>query len=256
MFCTQCGSEMPEGVSHCLICGAPARIVLPRPGAAPVPPTPADPFAQDAPAPEGPAPEPFAPPAPADPPAPGRPIRGLEGEGLSDPPEPPAASSEPPAPGYAPPPAPGPAYQAPPPAPAYARGPACQPPAAGPAYQAPAPGGPYTGQPGPYVPPPPAYPPQPPVSGPAYPAYHQYAGGIDSPETVSLGEWLVSYLLMLVPIANLVLPFVWAFGAGQKPSKRNWARAMLIVMGVSLLLCLLVGAALYGWMMSEVLPYL
>lgn len=51
MFCTQCGSEMPEGVSHCLICGAPARIVLPRPGAAPMPPTPADPFAQDAPAP-------------------------------------------------------------------------------------------------------------------------------------------------------------------------------------------------------------
>lgn len=30
MFCTQCGSELPEGVTHCMVCGAPVRAVAGR----------------------------------------------------------------------------------------------------------------------------------------------------------------------------------------------------------------------------------
>ena len=45
---------------------------------------------------------------------------------------------------------------------------------------------------------------------------------------VSLGEWMLTYLLMAIPCVNLVMLFVWAFGNGAPKSKSNWAKAALI----------------------------
>ncbi|MDR3085087.1 MAG: hypothetical protein LBU47_02115 [Christensenellaceae bacterium] len=48
-------------------------------------------------------------------------------------------------------------------------------------------------------------------------------------ETVGLGEWVGTFLLQCIPIVGFVLLLVWAFGSGAKPSKQNYARAMLIL---------------------------
>jgi len=53
-------------------------------------------------------------------------------------------------------------------------------------------------------------------------------------------------VLMCIPLVNLVMPFVWAFGGGNIPeSKRNWARAMLIwaliIIAIYILLFVFVG---------------
>lgn len=47
-------------------------------------------------------------------------------------------------------------------------------------------------------------------------------------ETVSVGDWLGSLFLTLIPVVGIVLVFVWAFGSSTKPSKRNFFRAYLI----------------------------
>ena len=47
---------------------------------------------------------------------------------------------------------------------------------------------------------------------------------------VSVGNWLVTYLLMCIPIVNLIMLFVWGFGGGTPVSKANWAKASLIWM--------------------------
>lgn len=52
-------------------------------------------------------------------------------------------------------------------------------------------------------------------------------------DTVSVGEWVGTMLLMLIPVVNIVLLFVWAFG-GAKPSKRNFFRAYLLLAVISL----------------------
>ena len=62
----------------------------------------------------------------------------------------------------------------------------------------------------------------------------QFMGDLEEP--VSLGDWIVCYLLMCVPCVNLIMLFIWAFGSGHKKSKANWAKAQLIVMGVFILL--------------------
>lgn len=45
---------------------------------------------------------------------------------------------------------------------------------------------------------------------------------------VTMGEWVVTLLLCALPVVNIIMLFVWAFGGGAKASKRNWARAALL----------------------------
>jgi len=48
--------------------------------------------------------------------------------------------------------------------------------------------------------------------------------------TMSLGDWLITFLIMMIPIANLVMLIIWAFGGNTQPTKANWAKAALILM--------------------------
>ena len=56
---------------------------------------------------------------------------------------------------------------------------------------------------------------------------------------MTVGDWVGSILLLLIPIANIVLLFVWAFGDMAPQSKRNWARAQLIWMLIAFVLVFL-----------------
>ncbi len=53
-------------------------------------------------------------------------------------------------------------------------------------------------------------------------------------ETVSFGEWVGTFVLLLIPIVGFILMLVWAFGSGAKPSKRNFARAYFLVWVIGL----------------------
>jgi len=47
-------------------------------------------------------------------------------------------------------------------------------------------------------------------------------------------DWLITILVIqLVPIVNIVMLFVWGFGEGNI-NRRNFCRAYLIVMGISI----------------------
>jgi hypothetical protein len=48
--------------------------------------------------------------------------------------------------------------------------------------------------------------------------------------TVTLGEWLVTLLIASIPVINLIMLFIWAFGSNTKICKANWAKATLLWM--------------------------
>ncbi|MBQ7973189.1 MAG: hypothetical protein IJ291_07025 [Lachnospiraceae bacterium] len=84
------------------------------------------------------------------------------------------------------------------------------------------------------------------------------------PNTVSTADWFWSMLLLCIPLVNLIMLFVWAFGS-SKPSKRNFGKAyliwMLVGIGISLLIGLIVvlvmivtGASL-ATILSEMMYY-
>lgn len=49
-------------------------------------------------------------------------------------------------------------------------------------------------------------------------------------EDVSMGEWMWTILLLCIPIVNIILLIVWAFGGGTNPSKANYCKAQLLWM--------------------------
>ena len=69
---------------------------------------------------------------------------------------------------------------------------------------------------------------------------------------VSVGEWIITILLMAIPVVNLVMALVWAFGGGANPSKANFAKASLIWMVIGIVLTImfyvLFGAAMFAAM--------
>jgi hypothetical protein len=56
---------------------------------------------------------------------------------------------------------------------------------------------------------------------------------------VSIGEWVVTILIASLPLIGLIMLFVWAFGDGANPSKKNWAIATLIWFAIAIVLAIL-----------------
>ncbi len=65
---------------------------------------------------------------------------------------------------------------------------------------------------------------------------------------VSTGDWVVTFLLLCIPIVNIILLFVWAFGSNTPISKANFAKAsliwMLIAIALNVALFIVFGAAI------------
>lgn len=70
------------------------------------------------------------------------------------------------------------------------------------------------------------------------PVYQQPVQGLEEP--MSLGEWMITLLIMFIPCVNIVMMFVWAFSKNQKQSKSNFFKAQLIYTGIVILLYLIV----------------
>lgn len=55
-------------------------------------------------------------------------------------------------------------------------------------------------------------------------------------EPVSFKEWMITILIMLIPVVNIVMFFVWAFGGSAKKSKSNFFKAMLIYLAIAIII--------------------
>jgi chromate transport protein ChrA len=56
---------------------------------------------------------------------------------------------------------------------------------------------------------------------------------------LSVKDWLVTLLLMAIPIVGIVLLFVYAFGSNENVNRQNWAKAQLIMLAIVLVLVVL-----------------
>ncbi|MFE5320434.1 hypothetical protein ACFQ88_17140 [Paenibacillus sp. NPDC056579] len=55
------------------------------------------------------------------------------------------------------------------------------------------------------------------------------AATLSQAPVVSVKHWMLTFILCAIPIVNIVMLFVWAFGDGTNPNKRNYARASLLL---------------------------
>jgi uncharacterized integral membrane protein len=64
---------------------------------------------------------------------------------------------------------------------------------------------------------------------PAHPGNNGYGynPGQEVSPVISVKEWMLMTLVMIIPIVNIIMMFVWAFGEGN-PTKKNYFKASLL----------------------------
>ena len=65
-------------------------------------------------------------------------------------------------------------------------------------------------------------------------------------QPMSIGDWIITGIIFAIPIIGFVMLFVWAFGSKTQPSKANWAKATLIMIGISIVLTFLFLGTMLG----------
>lgn len=75
---------------------------------------------------------------------------------------------------------------------------------------------------------------------PQYQGYQTYQNTGDMEEPMSVKEWLITDLLLMIPCVNIILVFVWAFSSSEKKSKSNYFKANLILAGCVLAFYLII----------------
>ncbi|BFT74464.1 MULTISPECIES: hypothetical protein [Paenibacillus] len=71
--------------------------------------------------------------------------------------------------------------------------------------------------------------------------------GLDQREKVmTVKNWLITSLILMIPIANIVMLFVWAFGDSANKNKSNYAKASLIMMAIFIVLYAIFAIAFFS----------
>jgi len=63
---------------------------------------------------------------------------------------------------------------------------------------------------------------------------------------VTIGDWIITFILMAIPVVNIIMIFVWAFGSGAPESKANWAKAVLIWFLIGIVLVVLFWSTIFA----------
>ena len=63
---------------------------------------------------------------------------------------------------------------------------------------------------------------------------------------VSVKEWLITNLIMMIPLVNIVMMLVWAFNSNTNPNKANYFKAALILFAIVMVIYLVLAVVFFG----------
>lgn len=69
---------------------------------------------------------------------------------------------------------------------------------------------------------------------------NSYVAAQNNPEPVSIKDWIITMLLMIIPFVGIIMLIVWAASSSTNPSKKNFAIATLIFWGAFTLLYIII----------------
>ncbi|PYI54993.1 hypothetical protein [Paenibacillus flagellatus] len=82
------------------------------------------------------------------------------------------------------------------------------------------------------------------------PTQHYQAAPQQTAPVLTMKDWMITILLLAIPVVNIVMLFVWAFGGGTNPNKANYAKAALIWALIGIVLYILIMVVFIGGILS------
>jgi len=69
-------------------------------------------------------------------------------------------------------------------------------------------------------------------------------------QPMTIGEWIITFIITYIPIVGIIMLFVWAFGGDTHPSKKTWAQAMLILFAIAIVLGIIFAGIIFSMLSS------
>lgn len=57
-------------------------------------------------------------------------------------------------------------------------------------------------------------------------------------KVVSVQKWIITLLIMMIPLVNIICLIVWAFSNNENKNRSNWAKAQLLIFLISIVLAI------------------
>ncbi|PIT13684.1 hypothetical protein BGI33_09460 [Snodgrassella alvi] len=70
---------------------------------------------------------------------------------------------------------------------------------------------------------------------------------------MSIGDWLITLFIFCIPLVNLIMMLVWAFGGNSNPNRANFCKAYLILMVIGIILWFAL-MAVFGSILASSIP--
>lgn len=80
--------------------------------------------------------------------------------------------------------------------------------------------------------------------------YNPYQMPAQDNSVMSVGDWVVTMLIVAIPLVGFVMLFIWAFGDNTNQNKANFAKAYLIWLAISIVLVIMVYALFFSAIMA------
>jgi Mg2+/Co2+ transporter CorB len=73
---------------------------------------------------------------------------------------------------------------------------------------------------------------------------------------ITVGDWILTLILLGIPLINLIMLLIWAFGGSAHPSKKSYAQATLILTLIVFVIVILfvIFAAILGASVATLAP--
>lgn len=71
-------------------------------------------------------------------------------------------------------------------------------------------------------------------------------------EIISTGEWVLYIFLFAIPLVNIIILCIWAFGDQSNPTKTNYGRAMLIWIAIGIVLYIIFAFVLFSFFAASI----
>ncbi|WP_077369036.1 hypothetical protein [Anaerosalibacter sp. Marseille-P3206] len=82
--------------------------------------------------------------------------------------------------------------------------------------------------------------------------YQNHIESSDKYEIMSVKDWVITLLLLVIPIVNIILLFVWAFSGDTNENKKNYCKAQLImlaiILGINIIIAIISGISMLSLM--------
>jgi len=74
--------------------------------------------------------------------------------------------------------------------------------------------------------------------------YGKYSTSMVREDPLTVVEWMISLIILMIPVVNIIMTFVWAFGSGNI-TRKNFCRASLIMALLGTVIAIIIALATF-----------